>query len=165
MISDVPIIREMTPADNAQLAQVIRSVLEEHRVPKIGTTYADPILDSLYEYYKKPGAAYFVVENQHKIMGGGGIIALEAHEGNVCELQKMYFLKDVRGIGMGTKMLAHCLERAEYEGYEFCYLETMPYMTNALKLYVKWGFEFLKAPMGNTGHYSCTVWMLKKLKT
>ncbi len=154
----------MIPADNDQVAQVIRTVLEEHKVPKIGTTYADPLLDSLFEYYDKPGAAYFVLENQHKILGGGGIIALEAHEGNVCELQKMYFLNEVRGMGMGAKMLAQCLDRAAHEGYDFCYLETMPYMTRAQKLYVKWGFEYLEAPMGNTGHYSCSVWMLKKLK-
>ena len=164
MISDALRIREITPEDNVQLARVIRTVLEEHEVPKIGTTYADPILDSLYEYYNKPKAAYFVVENQHKIIGGGGIIGLEGHDGNVCELQKMYFLKEARGLGIGTKMLETCLDRAEKEGYEFCYLETMPHMKNALKLYAKWGFEYLEAPMGNTGHYSCTVWMIKKLR-
>ena len=30
------------------------------------------------------------------------------------------------------------------------------------KLYKKAGFQYLDAPMGNTGHYSCPVWMLKK---
>ncbi len=98
MISDAIRIREISPTDNEQLAMVIRAVLEEHQVPKIGTTYADPILDSLYEYYNKPKAAYFVVENEDKIIGGGGIIGLEAHDGNVCELQKMYFLKEAQGI-------------------------------------------------------------------
>lgn len=164
MISDTLRIREISPADNAQLAKVIRIVLEEHQVTKKGTTYADPILDSLYEYYNKDKAAYFVVENHDKIIGGGGIIGLEAHDGNVCELQKMYFLKEARGLGIGAKMLKCCLDRAEEEGYDFCYLETMPHMKNALKLYAKWGFDYLEAPMGNTGHYSCTVWMLKKLR-
>jgi putative acetyltransferase len=165
MILDALRIREITAADNPKLAKIIRAVLEELQVPKIGTTYADPILDSLYEYYNKPKAAYFVVKNQNKILGGGGIIALEAHEGNVCELQKMYFLKEARGIGIGAKILECCLDRAKEEGYDSCYLETMPHMKNALRLYEKWGFEYLEAPMGNTGHYLCTVWMLKKLRT
>jgi putative acetyltransferase len=39
----------------------------------------------------------------------------------------------------------------------------MPYMKKAQQLYLKNGFEYLEGPMGNTGHYSCTVWMLKKL--
>jgi putative acetyltransferase len=165
MISDALKIRDITAADNAQLAKLIRTVLEEHQVTKIGTTYADSILDSLYEYYDKPRAAYFVVERGDEILGGGGIIPLEGYEGNVCELQKMYFLPEARGLGIGAKMLKLCLDRAKQEGFESCYLETMPHMTNALKLYVKWGFEYLPSPMGDTGHHSCSVWMLKKLRS
>ncbi len=47
--------------------------------------------------------------------------------------------------------------------YKNCYLETMPYMEAAQKLYKKNGFTNLEGPIGNTGHYSCNVWMLKKL--
>ncbi len=165
MIKDPFKIRELRATDNVQIAQVIRSVLEEHKVPKIGTTYADPILDSLYTYYNRTGSGYFVVEKDDRIVGGAGIIALEDYEGNVCELQKMYFLNECRGKGIGNRMLERCLDKAEKEGYDFCYLETMPHMKNALNLYEKWGFKYLEAPMGNTGHYSCTVWMLKKLRT
>jgi putative acetyltransferase len=39
----------------------------------------------------------------------------------------------------------------------------MPYMEAAQKLYVKSGFEYLDAPMGDTGHCSCPVWMIKQL--
>jgi putative acetyltransferase len=39
----------------------------------------------------------------------------------------------------------------------------MPYMEAAQKLYKKNGFISLEKPMGATGHYSCNVWMLKKL--
>ncbi|NCP51185.1 MAG: GNAT family N-acetyltransferase, partial [Flavobacteriales bacterium] len=48
-------------------------------------------------------------------------------------------------------------------GFESCYLETLPYMEDARKLYAKVGFETLNEPMGDTGHYSCNLWMLKKL--
>jgi putative acetyltransferase len=36
-------------------------------------------------------------------------------------------------------------------------------MEAAQKLYNKVGFEYLDKPLGNTGHTSCPVWMLKKL--
>ncbi len=39
------IIREIQKADNESVAKVIRSVLEEFNVPKVGTAYADPQLD------------------------------------------------------------------------------------------------------------------------
>jgi putative acetyltransferase len=37
-------------------------------------------------------------------------------------------------------------------------------MDAAQKLYRKSGFEYLEQQLGNTGHNSCEVWMLKKLK-
>jgi len=75
----------------------------------------------------------------------------------------MYFMPEARGKGWGSKMMATCLDFAKEAGFEQCYLETMPYMDDARKLYFKSGFKSIPKPMGNTGHYSCTVWMLKDL--
>lgn len=156
-------IREITPEDNPQVAQVVRTVLEELGVPKVGTAYADKALDDMYGTYNTPKAVYYVVELDGKIVGCAGIAQLENYEGNVCELQKMYFLDKARGKGIGNKMIKICLDKAKEFGFEQCYLETMPYMKAAQKLYQNNGFEYIDAPMGNTGHYSCPVWMLKKL--
>ncbi len=156
-------IREITKSDNAQIARVIRSVLVELGVPKVGTAYADRALDHMFENYDVPRAAYFVVEENGEILGCAGIAQLENYEGNCCELQKMYFLEAARGKGIGGLMMAKCLSVAKEFGFEQCYLETMPYMKAAQKLYVKSGFEYIDAPMGNTGHFSCPVWMLKTL--
>ena len=75
----------------------------------------------------------------------------------------MYFLPEARGIGLGSKMMETCLQKAKEFGFEGCYLETLPYMEDARKLYRKAGFKDLDAPMGDTGHYSCNLWMLKNL--
>ena len=40
----------------------------------------------------------------------------------------------------------------------------MPNMDEAQKLYKKVGFEYLCEPLGNTGHNSCPVWMIKNLE-
>ena len=84
-------------------------------------------------------------------------------DGNICEFQKMYFLPEARGLGLGSKMITDCLQKAKEFGFEKCYLETMPYMDAATALYKKNGFTLLDKPVGNTGHYSCNVWMLKEL--
>ena len=159
----VTTIREIQPKDNENVARVIRKVLEDLGVPKVGTAYADKALDQMFENYDVPRADYFVAEENGRIIGCAGIAQLENYEGNVCELQKMYFLEEARGKGLGIKMINRCLDRATEYGYEHCYLETMPYMEAAQKLYKKNGFDYIDAPMGNTGHYSCPVWMLKKL--
>ena len=161
MSIDNIIIREIKPEDNEQIAKVIRSVLVEFGVPKVGTAYADKSLDIMASTYNKDKAAYYVIDKGGKIIGGAGVAQLDNYEGNVCELQKMYFMPEARGIGLGSAMMAKCLEKAKSFGFEKCYLETMPYMDDARKLYKKVGFEFLEKPLGNTGHYSCTVWMLK----
>jgi len=36
-------------------------------------------------------------------------------------------------------------------------------MKDAQKLYNKVGFKYIDQPMGDTGHYSCTVWMIKNI--
>ncbi|MCG2430785.1 GNAT family N-acetyltransferase [Aequorivita xiaoshiensis] len=160
---NTPIIRLIKKSDNLQIAKVIRSILEDFNVPKIGTAYADTALDCMYETYKKPKTAYFVVEVNSKVIGGAGIAKLDNFDGNVCELQKMYFLPEARGRGIGAQMMEVCLSKARDFGYEKIYLETMEYMTHAQKLYKQSGFKYIKARMGDTGHYSCQIHMLKTL--
>jgi putative acetyltransferase len=156
-------IRPIEIQDNSTIATVIRSVLLEHNVPKIGTAYADPQLDYMQQTYATSRAHYFVVEQNGTVVGGAGIQQLENEAETICELQKMYFLPQARGKGIGSAMMKFCLDFAQANGFEYCYIETMPYMQAAQKLYAKFGFDYIDAPMGNTGHTSCPVWMLKKL--
>ena len=157
------LIRPISSQDNEQIAAAIRAVLIEFGVPKVGTAYADASLDDMTKNYSKPKHQYFVIESNGEILGGAGIAPLDNYAGNVCELQKMYFRKEARGMGLGAKMMALCLDFAKQNGFEKCYLETMPYMEDARKLYRKVGFEELSGPMGDTGHFSCTMWMIKTL--
>ncbi len=163
MSKDQIVIREIEKRDDEQIAQVIRAVLIEMGVPKVGTAYADKSLDSMTANYTIERAAYFVIENHGEIIGGAGIAPLDNFDGNICELQKMYFLPKARGKGLGTQIMSVCLKKAKSFRFEKCYLETLPYMIDATKLYAKSGFDNLNGPLGDTGHYSCNVWMIKSL--
>ena len=157
------IIREIQSSDNPKIAKVIRQVFIDNELPKTGTAFADKHLDSLFEVYNAPRSIYFVVENDDEIIGGCGVAQLDNSTENICELQKMYFLPQARGIGMGAKMMELCLQKATEFGFESIYLETLPQMEDAQKLYKKVGFEYIDEPKGNTGHSTCPIWMLKKL--
>jgi putative acetyltransferase len=157
------LIREIQQKDNASIAQVIRAIFHELDAPKVGTAYADPILDTLYEVYQEPRSIYYIVENEGKVVGGCGVAPLENSDASVCELQKMYFAPEIRGTGYAEKIIEKCLDFAQKQGFEICYLETLSFMTAAQKLYKRIGFENIDGPMGNTGHNSCEVWMIKKL--
>jgi len=160
---DTIVIREIIAKDDIQISMAIRSVLIEFGVPKVGTAYEDTALDCMTETFNRQSSTYFVIDDNGKIIGGAGVAQLDNYEGNVCELQKMYFLPEARGKGLGSKMMEACLEKARDLGFEKCYLETMPYMEAARKLYAKVGFKPIDKPMGDTGHYSCQLWMIKNL--
>ncbi|MCW5519656.1 GNAT family N-acetyltransferase [Aureitalea sp. L0-47] len=158
-----PVIRPIKKGDNARIACLIRSVLEDFGVPKVGSAYADKALDDMYGEYQEEKAAYFVIELEGEIVGGAGISQLDNYDGPICELQKMYFQPSIRGRGLGTRMMEKCLEKAAAFGYEKVYIETMPYMIAAQKLYERSGFEYIDGPIGDTGHYACQTHMLKTL--
>lgn len=156
-------IREVIKPDNPHLAIIIRGVLKEMKVPTKGTAYADKELDNMYQAYSVPRSKYFVVEFGDQILGGAGIMQLNKEAKNICELQKMYLHPKARGKGVGSNLLKLCLSFARENNFSLCYLETMPYMLDAQELYRKNGFVYINKPMGDTGHYSCPVWMTKEL--
>ena len=156
-------IREIKQEDNADLAVVLKSVLIEMGVPKTGTAYEDPELNTMFEAYQGERSRYYVITDNNKILGGAGIAPLKAESPSICELQKMYFSPQTRGLGMGYQMIVKCLDFAKVAGFELCYLETLPNMKAAQKLYQKLGFEYITNALGKTGHTSCSVWMTKAL--
>ncbi len=148
-------IRQIQPEDNPGVANVIRAVMPEFGASGEGFAIHDPEVDNMFESYQNK-AAYFVLEENGKIIGGGGIAPLAGGPENYCELKKMYFLPEARGKGMGTTMLNLCLDAARQWGYTHCYLETFKTMEKAISVYHHFGFSPLDGPKGNTGHFSCT---------
>ncbi len=146
-------LRRLTADDNAAIANVIRQVSAEHGLTADkGYTVADPNLDELFQVYSQPGAAYWVVEQNGQVVGGGGVAPLGCSEPDICELQKMYFLPSVRGQGLAKKLALMALEVPPGEqGFKQCYLETTAFLTEAIRLYEHLGFEHIAEPLGCTG--------------
>ncbi len=157
--------RPIRPEDDAAVAALIRAVMPEFGADGPGFAIHDAEVGAMSAAYSKPGAAYFVVVDEAgRILGGGGFAKLDGAEEGVCELRKMYFLKEARGTGMGEKLLRHCLEAARQADYRTLYLETLTGMDAAQRLYAKVGFKPLCAPMGSTGHHGCDRWFAMELE-
>ena len=157
-------IRTIRPQDNKALALVVRNTLAEFGANKAGTVYFDPTTDTLFEVFQKPRSIYYVALKNENILGGGGIYPTDGLPEDTCELVKMYLLPEGRGKGLGKLLIEKCLQFAKDEGYKKVYLETMPELKNALKVYEKLGFKYLDAPMGNSGHFGCDLWMMTELE-
>jgi len=156
-------IRSIEYKDDPAIAAIIRTVMPEFGAIGDGFAINDPEVDWMSRAYSTPQSAYFVVEQQGVIKGGGGVAPLAGGDGKTCELRKMYFLPELRGQGAGNALMSVCLEAARGLGLRQCYLETLCGMTAAQKLYERNGFERIAQPMGDTGHGGCDTFYLLKL--
>ena len=137
-------IRTIRPADDAAIAAIIRLVMPEFGATGCGFAINDPEVDWISRAYAEPRHAYFVVEHEGVVLGGGGIAPLSGGDADTCELRKMYFLPEARGIGAGAAMMARCLDAA-------------------MRLYERSGFRRIDGPLGATGHGGCDTFYLLDL--
>lgn len=156
-------IRPIEPRDDARMAQIIRTVMPEFGACGSGFAINDPEVDWMTKAYSTPRSAYWVVERDGVVEGGGGVAPLEGGDGDTCELRKMYFLPSVRGLGAGADIMRRSLDAARAFGFKRCYLETLSGMDAAMKLYERTGFRRIDKPLGDTGHGGCNTFYLMEL--
>lgn len=157
-------LRPIQPTDNVELAKIIRASLEEFNVPKQGTVYSDPTTDALFELFDQtPGSCYFVVHEDGVLLGGCGVYPTLGLPDSYAELVKLYLTSASRGKGIGQMLMNKCFEAAANLGYTHLYLESFPQLAKAVSLYHKAGFKSIGHALGNSGHFACTIWMVKEL--
>jgi len=157
-------IREIQPKDNAQIEAVIRGCFHEFKIPLVGTAYEDDETPNMYESYQNSNDVYFVIDTDGEILGGGGVKPLKNFEDkDVCEIQKMYFSPKIRGKGYGKLLFEKCIEVAKELGYKKAYVESASQLKAAIHIYKSYGFTHLDKALGDTGHFSCGVWMIKDI--
>lgn len=150
-----PLIRLIEARDDDAVAAIIREVMPSFGACGAGFALGDPEVDAMSAAYAAPRCAYFVVEEDGRVLGGAGIAPLDGGDPHTCELRKMYYLPAARARGLGGRILRLCLERARAFGYRRCYLETLTGMDAAMRLYERMGFRRIAGPLGDTGHFNC----------
>lgn len=155
--------RPIEARDNAAIAEIIRTSFRENKIDHLeGVSLHDPELERLSEVYNQPGSGYWVAEANGRIVGGAGLAPLDGEKGT-CEMQKLYFSSEIKGMGMGRRMIAFIIAQANAMRYQSCYLETLDELKDAVRLYEAFGFRHLSERLGNTGHNGCGICMLKTL--
>ena len=156
-------IRSLKASDDRGIETLIRTVMPEFDASGPGFAIHDPEVSQMSQSYAGGRAQYFVVENNNRIVGGGGFAPLAGGPDDICELRKMYFLQEVRGLGLGEVLLDQLLSHAKEAGFSRCYLETLATMTGARRLYEKKDFHAVERPLGKTGHFGCDRWYARDL--
>jgi putative acetyltransferase len=158
------ILRKLKPADNKPLADLIRTVFREFKIDRPGTVYTDPTTDRLFELFDRPDAVYWIAEDEGVLTGGCGVYPTPGLEKGCAELVKLYVKAESRGKGTGFMLMQRCIESAKELGYTKLYLETLPELNKAVSMYERAGFRHIPARLGDSGHYSCNIWMLLELQ-
>lgn len=158
-----PILRRLEEKDDLEMGKLIKSVLTEFKANKPGTAYYDESTNHLSIVFVDPKSDYWVLEERGEIVGGGGIFPTAGLPIDTCELVKLYLAKSTRGKGFGKLIINQCIAKARELGYQNLYLESMPELNQAVSLYERLGFEHQSESLGNSGHFGCDIWMVKKL--
>ena len=156
-------IRDVRPEDDAQLANLIHQVMTEIGAVGEGYSINDPEVLAMSQNYAPPRTGYIVLVDGSRVLGGAGFAQLTGATEDVCELRKMYFLPQARGLGKAQEMLSEIFIRARAAGYTKMYLETIDSAGAARKLYERNGFVQIRCALGNTGHGGCDTFYERKL--
>jgi putative acetyltransferase len=163
LIGKALFIRKVMPPDNAFLAKLIRDVFEEYNAPKQNTVYSDPTTDDLFTLFQKSRSVLWIALINDEICGCCGIYQTEGLPENCAELSKFYLLKEARGKGIGKQLMQKNFQSAKEMDYTSLYLESLPQFSTAVSMYEKYGFTRIDKALGNSGHTSCNIWMIKEL--
>jgi putative acetyltransferase len=158
------IYRPIEPQDNLPLFEMIKNVFVEYKADHHpGTIYSDPTTNDLHGLFQIPQAICWVALLDDEVVGCCGIYPTAQLAERTAELVKFYLKASARGIGIGKKLMAKCIESAQVMGYNQLYLESLPEFKNAVAMYERANFAYLDQPLGNSGHFGCNIWMVKQL--
>ena len=146
---DDVVIRAATNADGDRVVALVSGVLSEFDLP-FDLASKDSDLKDLEESYLRSGGIFEVLEDRDgNLLGTYGLFRLT---NETCELRKMYFVAEIRGIGLGRRVLERAVDHARRLGYQSIVLETISVLKDAIRLYTRFGFVPTK-----TEHVSARV--------
>ena len=135
-IADI-VIRSATNADCDRVIDLVSTVLAEFQLPFDPDSKDADLKDMEGSYILAGGVFELIEDSQGKLVGTYGLFPLSD---NTCELRKMYFIPEIRGLGLGKKVLERAVEHARRLGFKEIVLETISVLKRAIYLYTRFGF-------------------------
>lgn len=89
------------------------------------------------EYAPPDGRLFLALEDNDFI----GCVALRKFAKGIGEMKRMYLRKKFRGRGIGRKLAITVIKEAKVIGYKEIRLDTVPWMKEAIELYLSLGFQ------------------------
>ncbi len=139
-IDDVK-FRSATNADCEKVIALVSGVLDEFKLP-FDLESKDADLKDIEASYANSNGIFELLEDVGgNLLGTYGLFRLDDE---TCELRKMYFVPEIRGLGLGRRVLERAVQHARRFGYQQIVLETISVLKDAIRLYTRFGFTPMK---------------------
>lgn len=139
---DEIVVRAATNQDKDKITALVFSVLSEFGL-RLDPASTDADLNDIEESYLNSGGIFELIEDQQgNLLGSVGLFPLDEE---TCELRKMYFVPQARGMGLGRKALERAVNHARRLGFKRIVLETAGVLKQATQLYTQFGFVPVKS--------------------
>jgi len=96
--------------------------------------------------YARPRGRLFLARDGNHVLG---CIGMRPLAGNDCEMKRLYVRPGARGLNLGRLLVERLLDEARNAGYTRMFLDTLPTMEAAQRLYAQLGFEETEAYVFN----------------
>ena len=104
----------------------------------LGIQNFDHELKHLEKKYGKPGGRLYLLYVDDKLAGCVGLRKMDKEK---CELKRLYVKPAFRGQQLGELLLERIMTDARRIGYKYMYLDTLPFLKTAIRMYRRFGFE------------------------
>lgn len=98
----------------------------------------DAELEHLEGKYGLPDGRLYLAQADGR---AAGCIALRKLDDQRCEMKRLYVRPEFRGMGLGKTLALQIISDARQIGYRTMLLDTLPCLTNAVRLYHSLGFR------------------------
>mgnify|MGYP000556186525 CR=1 FL=1 len=112
--------------------------------PEVGKTLSSQKFTEMYHFSEKYGYSngkMYIALVDEKL---AGCVALTKNDDDYCEIKRLYIREEFRGNHLGNMLSEKIIEDAGAIGYKYMRLDTVPFMSSAIKIYEKVGFKFIE---------------------
>lgn len=99
-----------------------------------------PSTEESQNFLKNPTSDFYLWKTEEGILGFANLV----EDGDSAEIQTIGVLPQFRGLGIGNKLLNHCIYRSKLLGKKSCHLTVAVQNENALGLYLRTGSKIIE---------------------
>ncbi len=115
--------------------------------------YDDELVHPERKYGRPEGRLYLLYADGKP----AGCVALRKLDEERCEMKRLYVREEYRGRHLGKLLTERIISDAKEIGYRSLYLDTLPFLTTAIRMYEEIGFQYI--PSYNDSPLDDTVFM------